>query len=97
MNSLLPGGEVENVTEDAIFDKVEPSPLMQNCILAIMQADLNDTQESIRDSSVIGFVFVAEVDESKKKLRVLAPLSGRLPRKAMIWGLWPESAGDLVG
>lgn len=70
---------------------------MQNGILAIMHADANDTPENIRDATVIGFVYVAEVDEKKKKLRVLAPLSGRLPNRAMIWGAWPDSIEDLVG
>lgn len=70
---------------------------MQNSILAIVHADPNDTQENIRDASVIGFVYVAEVDEKRKKLKILAPLSGRLPNKAMIWGTWPEGVGDLVG
>lgn len=70
---------------------------MQNGILAIMHADPNDTPENIRDATVIGFVYVAEVDEKKKKLRVLAPLSGRLPNRAMIWGAWPDSIEDLVG
>ena len=97
MHSLLPGGEVENAGDDAIFDKVEPSSQMQHCMLAIVQAEPDDSEETIRESSVIGFVYVAEVDETKRKIRILAPLSGRLPRKAMIWGLWPESAGDLVG
>ena len=70
---------------------------MQNAILAIVHADTSDTQENIRDASVIGFVYIAEVDEKRKKLKILAPLSGRLPNKAMIWGSWPEGVGDLVG
>ena len=97
LDSLLPGGEVEYASKKAIFDKVQPSSLMQNCLLALVQAEPNDAQENIRDASVIGFVYVAEVDEKKKKVRILAPLSGRLPRKAMLWGTWPESAGELVG
>ena len=88
---------MEDTPQQSLFDKVLPSSLMQHCILALMQAEPNDTQENIRDASVIGFVYIAEVDEKKKKLRILAPLSGRLPRKAMIWGKWPESAGELVG
>jgi len=70
---------------------------MQNAIIAIVHADPNDTQENIRDASVIGFIYVAEVDEKRKKLKVLAPLSGRLPNNAMIWGAWPEGVTDLVG
>jgi len=70
---------------------------MQNCILAIMHADPNDSHENIRDASVMGFVYVAEVDEKRKKMRVLAPVSGRMPNRAVIWGTWPEGVGDLVG
>lgn len=70
---------------------------MQNAILAIVYAEPNDTQENIRAASVIGFVYVAEVDEKRKKLKVLTPLSGKLPNKAVVWGLWPDGVGDLVG
>jgi polyribonucleotide 5'-hydroxyl-kinase len=69
---------------------------MQNSVIAIVQADPNDSQENIRDASVIGFVYVAEVDEKRKKMKVLSPLSGRLPNRAMIWGSWPEGIGGLV-
>lgn len=97
LTSLLPGDATEDSLAPAIFDQVQPSPQMQNAIVAILHADPNDTQENIRDASVIGFIYVAEVDEKKKKMKVLAPLSGRLPNKAMIWGSWPEGVGDLVG
>ena len=70
---------------------------MQNAIIAIVNAEPGDSEENIRDASVIGFIYVAEVDEKKRKMKVLAPLSGRLPNKALIWGNWPEGAGDLVG
>ena len=72
------------------------SAQMQNSLLAILQADPNDSQENIRDASVIGFVYIAEVDEKRKKVKILAPLSGRLPSKAMIWGSWPEGIDSLV-
>ena len=78
----------------SMFEKVSPSPQMQNAVLAIVQAEPNDSQENIRDASVIGFIYIAEVDEKKKKLRILTPASGRLPNKAVIWGAWPE-VGDL--
>ena len=97
LESLLPGGEPERASEQPIFEKVQPSLLLPHCILAVIQADMNDTQENIRDASVIGFLYVTEVDATKKKFKVLAPLSGRLPNKAMIWGAWPATAGDLVG
>lgn len=65
--------------------------------MAIVHAGPSDSQENIRDASVMGFIYVAEVDEKKRKLRILAPLSGRLPNKAIVWGSWPEGVGDLVG
>lgn len=70
---------------------------MQNAIIAVVHADPNDLQENIRDASVLGFIYVAEVDEKRKKLKILAPLSGRIPNNAMIWGVWPEGVADLVG
>lgn len=93
--SLLPRGE-EDLSTPPIFDMVEPSPKMQNAILAILRADPNDNQERIRDACVIGFIYVAEVDETKKKMKVLAPLAGRLPIQAMIWGSWPDGISGLV-
>ena len=71
--------------------------MLQNGILAVVLAESGDSQEVIRDSSVIGFLFVSEVDDKRRKLKVLAPMSGRIHRKAMIWGSWPEVGGNLVG
>lgn len=61
-----------------------------------MQANANDSQEGIRDASVMGYVFVAEVDEERRKMKVLAPLKGALPNRAMIWGSWPEGRAGLI-
>lgn len=80
----------------SIFMKVEPSMSLQNCLLAITHADPNASQATIRDSSVMGYVFVAEVDEIKKKVKLLCPVGGRVPSKAMIWGAWPEDVLDLL-
>lgn len=91
----MPGDVTEDSTS-AIFDKVRPSPQMQNAILAIVNAHPEDTQENIRDASVMGFIYIADVDEKKNKLKVLAPAGGRLPNKAMIWGSWPEGSSDLM-
>lgn len=95
LTSFLPGGEPEDSSyKSPILEKVLPSIEMQNSILVIMQAGSNDSQESIRDASVMGFIYVAEVDEKRKKVKILAPLSGRLPSRAMIW----DSLGDgIVG
>ena len=98
-SSLLPGDyEAHDTSTGSIFEKLNaPTAQMQNAVLAIVHAGPNDPQETVRDASVIGFIFVAEVDEVKRKLKVLAPLSGRLPNRAVIWGKFPDGSGNLVG
>ncbi|PGH04621.1 mRNA cleavage and polyadenylation factor Clp1 [Blastomyces parvus] len=73
-----------------------PIPLaLENTLLAVTHAAPNAPLHEIRDASVMGFVYVAGVDEKKAKIRVLAPVGGRVPTRAMIWGKrWP---GELVG
>jgi polyribonucleotide 5'-hydroxyl-kinase len=70
--------------------------MMQNSLLAITTASVNDRQEVIRDSSVRGYVYVADVDETKRKVRLLSPEPGQTPNNAMIFGSFPEDVPDLV-
>ena len=49
--------------------KVEPSVAMTSCILAVVYAGIRDAPDTIRDANVMGFVWVASVDEAKRKLR----------------------------
>jgi polyribonucleotide 5'-hydroxyl-kinase len=93
--SFLPGGEED--TELELYEKVEPSSMILNCILAVMYAALNDSQETIRDATVMGFVYVAEVDEKKRRMKILAPLNTRITDRPMIWGSWPEATMSLIG
>lgn len=72
-------------------------PALANAILAVKHASPSDTDDVIRDSSVMGYLYVADVDEARRKLRILAPAGGRLPPRALVWGTWPEGVGDLVG
>ncbi|OJD15287.1 protein Clp1 [Emergomyces pasteurianus Ep9510] len=73
-----------------------PVPLaLEHTLLAVTHAAPNAPLNEIRDASIMGFVYVADVDEKKGKIRVLAPVGGRVPARAMIWGKrWP---GELVG
>ena len=98
-SSLLPGDyDLTASPTQSCFEKVTaPTAQMQNAVVAIVHAEPNDTHEAIRDASTIGFIFVAEVDEKKGKLKILSPLSGRLPQKAMVWGRWPEGSAEFVG
>ncbi|KAI9753918.1 MAG: NADPH:quinone reductase [Chaenotheca gracillima] len=81
-----------------ILEKLpSPLPAMQNSVLAIMHAAPTDSHETIRDASVMGFVYVDEVDEKKRRVRILAPMAGRVPNRAVVWGKWPEQVVDLNG
>ncbi|KAI9736436.1 MAG: Cleavage polyadenylation factor subunit clp1 [Claussenomyces sp. TS43310] len=95
LSSFLPGGEEEQ--EAPVFDRVEPTSMMLHRVLAVMYASPHDSQETIRDASVMGFVYVAEVDEKRRRVKILAPLSGKLGDRPMIWGTWPEATVSLIG
>ncbi|KAI0017184.1 Clp1-domain-containing protein [Xylariomycetidae sp. FL0641] len=80
-----------------MVEKAEPSLMMQNCTLAVMYASPHDSADAIRDANVMGFVYVADVDEKRRKLKVLAPVSARLGDRPLLWGSWPEPMVSLVG
>jgi len=70
---------------------------MMHCMLAVMYASVSDSQETVRDASVMGFVYVAEVDDKKRRMKVLAPMNTRITERPMIWGSWPEAAMTVIG
>lgn len=82
--------------ESELYERVAPSAALTNKLLAITTANPNDRHEVIRDSSVRGYVYVADVDEAKRKVRLLSPQPGHLPGSAMVLGSWPEDVAGLV-
>lgn len=76
-----------------------PAPsTLANTLLAITHASTTASPAEIRDSSIMGFLYVADVDADKGKIRVLAPVGGRVPPRAMIWAKrWPGEVVGLVG
>lgn len=100
---FAPGGTT-NANQDepsAVPFKKVPSPApaaMANSLLAISHAPPNARPAEIRDSSIMGFLYVADVDSEKGRVRVLSPVGGRVPQRAMVWGRkWPEQVVGLVG
>ncbi|KAI1379501.1 Clp1-domain-containing protein [Hypoxylon crocopeplum] len=87
----------EDIYTDTMLERVEPSLVMQNCILAVVYASVHDSADTIRDSNVMGYVYVADVDEKRRKLKVLAPVSARLGDRPLLWGSWPEPMVSLLG
>ena len=81
-----------------IFERVsKPSPAMRSCILAVMNCEPESSQEEIRDSSVMGFLYVTEVDEARGKISLLSPVAGRVPNRAIVWAGWPEGVLGMAG
>lgn len=84
-------------SEDAIYERVTPSSEIVNKLLAITTAAPTDGHGAIRDASVRGYMYVAEVDEAKKRVKLLAPQPGQVPATAIVCGRWPEDVPSLVG
>jgi polyribonucleotide 5'-hydroxyl-kinase len=75
--------------------RLTPSLLLQNAVIAVTHADAHDQADRIRDASVMWYVYVVDVEDDKQRLKVLSPISGRVPGNAMVWGTWPEGVPDL--
>ncbi|KAL6826478.1 Pre-mRNA cleavage complex II protein Clp1 domain-containing protein [Trichoderma camerunense] len=75
----------------------EPSSLMQHWTFAVMNASVRDSPDVVRAANVMGFVYVADVDEDRRKIKILAPVSGRLGDRPLVWGKWPEPYINLLG
>lgn len=95
MEFLAPG--TEEAGDDKVFTKVEASPALQHSIIAVMHARVYDSQEAIRDASVMGFVYVADVDMTKKKVKFLTPSMGKIGDRPLVLGTWPEASLTLLG
>ncbi|GLA15806.1 cleavage polyadenylation factor subunit clp1 [Aspergillus niger] len=76
-----------------------PAPTaLANSLLAITHASSTASPADVRDASIMGFLYVADVDAEKGKIRVLAPVGGRVPPRAIVWGKkWPGEVVGLVG
>ncbi|KAE8415150.1 hypothetical protein BDV36DRAFT_285585 [Aspergillus pseudocaelatus] len=76
-----------------------PAPsTLANSLIAITNAPTTASAADVRDASIMGFLYVAEVDSEKGKIRALAPVGGRVPPRAIVWGKkWPGEVVGLVG
>ncbi|KAL2853640.1 hypothetical protein BJX68DRAFT_45246 [Aspergillus pseudodeflectus] len=107
-SSLLPGLNPANETNpvtaagNALVPMkrvLPPAPsALANTLLAITHCAPTSNLAEIRDASTMGFLYVADVDGERGKIRVLAPVGGRVPSRAIIWGKkWPAEVVGLVG
>ncbi|ERT03215.1 hypothetical protein HMPREF1624_01521 [Sporothrix schenckii ATCC 58251] len=91
------GPDEEGAIGEHNLEKVDAGPSLAHWTLAVMNAGLHDPPDVIQHATVLGFVYVAEVDAERRKVRVLAPLSGRLGDRPLVFGRWPEPYINLVG
>ncbi|KAK7928314.1 pre-mRNA cleavage complex II protein Clp1 [Apiospora marii] len=82
---------------ESSLEKVEPSLAMSSCILAVVYAGVHDDPDTIRDANIMGYVWVAGVDEAKRKLKLTAPVPTRLGDRPMVFGNYPEPVIGLTG
>ncbi|THX16286.1 SAICAR synthase-like protein [Aureobasidium pullulans] len=99
--SFMPGMDYDDDSTSGqgsatVLEKATPSQGMVNAIMSVKFCSGSSSLDNIRDSCVMGFVYVAEVDDAKKKVRFLAPHPSRWGDRALVWGNWPEGVGDLV-
>ena len=83
-------------SSSADFTKVSPTNEMLGRLVAIKFCAGNSDVIAIRDSACMGFLYVSEVDETKKRVRFLAPHPQRWGDRALVYGSWPEAVSDLV-
>ncbi|KAJ5746147.1 hypothetical protein N7520_011329 [Penicillium odoratum] len=76
-----------------------PAPLaLENTLIAITHAPTTASPAAVRDASINGFLYVANVDAEKGKILLLSPIRGTIPSQAMIWAKrWPDEVVGLVG
>lgn len=95
-----PASSIQSAPSNVPLKKVlPPAPsALANTLLAITNAQTTASPAEVRDSSIMGFLYVADVDADKGKIRVLAPVGGRMPARAIIWQKrWPGEIVGLVG
>jgi polyribonucleotide 5'-hydroxyl-kinase len=80
----------------SLYERITPSLSIVNKLIAITSASANDRQEVIRDSSVRGYMYVADIDEGKKRVKLLSPQPGQAPTSALVLGTFPEDVAALV-
>lgn len=84
-------------TSNATFERITPSTTMTGGLVAIKFCPGDSDEQTVRDSAVMGFVYVSDVNETKKIVRFLAPHPQKWKDRALVWGYgWPEAVADLV-
>ncbi|KAK9447501.1 Pre-mRNA cleavage complex II protein Clp1-domain-containing protein [Limtongia smithiae] len=85
-SSVLPVGSDATTTLPPLISKLEVLPGLQNSILALLFATPRDNESDVAESSVMGFVHLLDVDETKRKVRILMPIKTRITQQVFLAG-----------
>lgn len=66
--------------------KLEPSSIVQNCVMAMLNAEPDTDPSILVNTEVLGFVHVVEADDNKNTMRVRMPVHGQLPKRPFVIG-----------
>ncbi|SMN20562.1 similar to Saccharomyces cerevisiae YOR250C CLP1 Subunit of cleavage factor I (CFI), involved in both the endonucleolyitc cleavage and polyadenylation steps of mRNA 3'-end maturation [Maudiozyma saulgeensis] len=87
MNLLDPGSnEVSNTSIDKLeLRQVQITPsVIQHALICITFADKHAKANDVSKSSILGFALVTEVNEKRRKVRILIPVPGNFPNCATL-------------
>lgn len=78
--------DIKSESKSNYLIKLEPSSIVQNGLLAVLNANVDDPLDVISAAPVLCFVHVVETDDNRRKMRILMPTHGRLPNKPFVLG-----------
>lgn len=78
------GDNTENINMLALDPVEVTSSNLQHAIVAITNVSKKSSLDTISKSSIVGYALITEMNDSKRKLRILLPLPSRMPDRAMI-------------
>lgn len=72
--------------EGQLLKRIEPSSVLQNCLLAVANASISDPPEKVAGAEILGYVHVVEAADNKRDARLLLPVPGRVPQRPFVVG-----------
>ncbi|GAV55004.1 hypothetical protein ZYGR_0AS03270 [Zygosaccharomyces rouxii] len=79
----LPESEVGVATDTEMLPVEVTASNLQHSLVAISYADRKSSPVDVEHAPILGFALITEVNEKRNKLRILLPVPGRLPNKAI--------------